>query len=486
MNDLQTQAAERELLVKEVQAIFAKDKAAITDADLETAKTKNARIKEIDGEITRLKEIEQIKLENQQRAMDLGGADAGGREGALSPSQGSAPAMPGGFDYKSFALPTRYRSSYPKTFMGISENRREAQVKAYRFGMWLLATLSRDPGTVTKATNWCKENGLTVVKAQAENINEAGGFLVPEELDSDLIQLREDFGVARRLFKRVTMKSDVKRRPRRIGGLTAYHLADGDGITASTKNWDSVNLTAEKIAVLVLYGNELAEDAIVDIADDLAQEIAWTFSLQEDEDAFLGNGTSAYGGFVGVCQRLQTVWGTSGGVGLIQSSGSGYSTDWSSITLANFNKMKGSLPRYAKLRNPVWVCSEQFFDQVMERLMAAAGGNRIRDLQDGATEERFLGYPVVTAQVMPYQSAEQQIPVLFGAFQLGADFGDRRETTIAISTEFSFSTDQVAIRGTERYAINVHDVGSTTNNAQDPAQAAPSAGPIVGMITPNA
>ena len=179
------------------------------------------------------------------------------------------------------------------------------------------------------------------------------------------------------------------------------------------------------------------------------------------------------------------MWGTGGGAGLIVAPGTGYAAGWDSITLPTLNKVKAAVPRYAALADPCWMCSQEFYAGVMERLLTAAGGNRVADIQTGGDGEKFLGKRVVIAQVMPMASATQQIPLLYGAFKLGADFGDRRETTIAISTEYAFANDQIAIRGTERYAINVHDVG-TTGNAQNPSQAGPQAGPIVGLVTPNA
>jgi HK97 family phage major capsid protein len=477
MQKLHQKSAEREVLVKAVADIFAKGHDSLTDEDLAAITEKNALIKGLDAEIAQLKEVAAIAEANAARLVELAGVDAPGRPDALA-AGGVQPAIGGS---KAFVLPARFKGSNPRHFRSISDTRAHAQEKAFKMGMFLLATI----GASQKAAKWCGEHGLSIVKAQAENVNEAGGFLVPEELDSDLIQLREMFGVVRQEFKRVVMKSDAKRRPRRTGGLQAYHLADGDGITASQKGWDSVNLTAEKIAILALYGNELSEDAIIDVADDLAHEIAWSFSLQEDEDGLLGNGTSASGGFVGVVPRLLNLWSAGGGAGLIQATGNGYSAGWDSITLPTLNKVKAAVPRYAALADPCWVCSEEFYAGVMERLLTAAGGNRVADIQTGGDGEKFLGKRVVIAQVMPLASAQQQVPLLYGAFRLGADFGDRRETTIAISNEFAFGTDQVAIRGTERYAINVHDVGGS-GNAANPAQPGPQAGPIVGLVTPAA
>ena len=50
---------------------------------------------------------------------------------------------------------------------------------------------------------------------------------------------------------------------------------------------------------------------------------------------------------------------------------------------------------------------------------------------------------------------------LFGDLTLAASFGDRRQTTIQISDAAlnAFEQDELAIRGTERFDINVHDLG---------------------------
>jgi HK97 family phage major capsid protein len=467
MKQLQLKAAEREKLVKEVSDIFAKGDENITTEDMTTIKSKNAEITALDGEIVRLKDIADIAQTNAARTVELSHVDESLRPDSSAAAGGSAVKL---------IVPAKFRGANPKNLRLISDTRNEAVEKAYRHGMYYMATLGRSE----KCAKWCSDHGLPILKAQSENINEIGGFLVPEELDSDLIQLREMFGVARQLFKTVKMRSDMKRRPRRVGGLKAYHVTDGQGITASTKNWDSVNLTAEKIAVLALYGNELSEDAIIDIGDDLAYEIAWAFALQEDEDAFLGDGTSPYGGFVGVITALTNFATANAGTGLIVGP-TGTAASWNGFLLSHFNSVKGLLPRYASLRNPCWVTTEEFYSGVMERLMVAAGGNRVQDVQNGSGDEyRFLGKRVVIAQVMPQAPAASSVPLLYGAFDLGADFGDRRETTIALSTEYAFANDQVAIRGTERYAINVHDVGQATNGS-NPAQTAPMPGPIVGL-----
>jgi HK97 family phage major capsid protein len=229
--------------------------------------------------------------------------------------------------------------------------------------------------------------------------------------------------------------------------------------------------------VLTKYSNELNEDAVLNIGDDLAGEIAYAFALKEDQCGFTGDGTSAFGGIVGVVNALKNLDPSPPNIaGLVVSSGSGYATSYNSIVLSDFNKVVATLPEYADVPGEAkWYVSKFFWGSVMQKLATAAGGNSVADLNAGALEKSFLGYPVVVSQVMPKVSATNQICALFGNLRLGSRLGDRRLTTISMSEHAlnAFEQDEIVIRGTERFDIVVHDVG---NNAG-------TAGPIVGLIT---
>ena len=97
----------------------------------------------------------------------------------------------------------------------------------------------------------------------------------------------------------------------------------------------------------------------------------------------------------------------------------------------------------------------------------------------------FCGYEVVVSQAMPKTPAvSHRFSALLG--NLVASLGDRRMTTLSISDVAlnAFEQDEIAIRGTERFDINVHDVGqSSANSALDQTTGIKLAGPIVGLIT---
>jgi len=354
------------------------------------------------------------------------------------------------------------------------DNGRPDSRKAYAFGTWIMATI----GNNARAKAWCQQNGISI-RAHSEGNSSAGGFLVPEEFDADIIDLREIYGVFRKYARIRPMKTDTRRIPRRTGGLNAYFEGESQALVESTKSWDAITLIARKLIALTKISSELDEDAAVDIGADLAREIAYTFAKKEDNCGFNGDGTSTYGGIVGVTQALLNLSGTIANIaGLNRATGTGYGTNWNSITLNDFSKTKGLLPAFARTEKTAWFCHQTFYDTVMEPIKLAAGGVTEQMIANGSAQMRMLGYPVVVSQIMPSTSAINQVPVVFGDLSLGVELGDRRQTTLAMSTEAGFATDEIWIRGTERFDVNVHDVGNASATASLRVT-----GPVVGLVT---
>lgn len=372
-------------------------------------------------------------------------------------------------------LPRNVKRSAVKNFKGEVDGM-NAQVRAYRFGMWAMATLSEQSGgrfRNQQAVNYCLDNGLITNAAHGEGAADGTGshIFVPDEFGTDLILLREQFGVARRLLNIVPMSSDTKTEPRQLSGLIAYFVGENSAGTESTMNFDDVTLVARKLMVLARLSNELNADAAISFGDKLIGEIAYAFANKEDECVFNGTGTSTYGHITGIRTRLDELTaGTAPGLTL------GAGNEYSDLTLANFQKVVGSLPQYADRPGAGWVCHKTFAHTVMQRLALAAGGSTASEIINGVPTLMFLGYPVTISQVFPSVEANDQIPVIFGDLSLGAMFGNRGQETIAFSTEATvggesmWERDQIGVRGTERFDAVVHDYG--TNSV---------AGPIVGL-----
>jgi HK97 family phage major capsid protein len=350
-----------------------------------------------------------------------------------------------------------YRHGSLRAYRG--ENGEE---NAYRAGQFFRAILWKNHD----ATEWCQQNGIDVRGAMSTTDDAAGGAVVPQEMEQAIIDLRESYGVFRQESRVVPMASGTMTIPRRTSGITAYFLSDNDSVTASDKAFNNVNLVAKKLGALTKYSSELAEDAIVSIGDNLTDEMAWAFAKKEDDCGFNGDGTSTYGGIVGVLNAVNA--------GSILDAASG-NTSFAELDLTDFEKLAGMLPQYAAA-NAKWYISRVGYFQSMKRLMDAAGGNTNITLADGTMRQMFLGYPVVVSQVLnDTTTAQTDTNILaFGDLRLASTMGSRRDIRVRISDQRYMEYDQIGILGTQRFDINVHERG----DASDP-------GAIVVMQTPS-
>jgi HK97 family phage major capsid protein len=354
----------------------------------------------------------------------------------------------------------RYHHASLKAFKG-----QDADAEAYLTGQFLLATI----GKSEHAHNWCKEHGIDTRfrGALKESDNSLGGFLVPIEMERSIIALREERGVLRREAMVVPMSSDTLHMPRRASGVTAYWTGELSEITASNPTLDQVELTAKKLAALVRMSSEVNEDTVVSLADFVTTEIAYAFADKEDLAGFLGDGTSTYGGIVGIKNAL----GNGSEVTAVTGN-----TAFSTLDMLDFENMIGKLPMYA-LQNAKWYISRAGWAASMQRLADAAGGNTTQNIM-GGTGPAFLGFPVVWVQVMNSTlSAQTSTEGLcyFGDLRQGVKLGTRRGMSIAMSTDRYFETDEIGIKATQRLDIVVSERGTSS-----------AAGSIIGLETPSA
>src|SRR5262245_46490823 len=148
-----------------------------------------------------------------------------------------------------------------------------------------------------------------------------------------------------------------------------------------------------------------------------------------------------------------------GSAGVFQATGH---ATFDTITASDLNMWRGLLPQYA-VPGANSDCSHAFFSTVFLRLPANLGGNTIQTLSRDL-QYSFLGKPIVISQKLPTQKDTETgtIVAYYGDMTKAVAFGDRRRISIKRSDERYFDTDQIGVMGTERFDINIHDVGSTT------------------------
>jgi HK97 family phage major capsid protein len=428
----------RAKLVEEMESIA--EAASNEDRDLSSAEQK--AFDEREEEMKRL----DAQIEVEKRLQAAKAATATPVDVVGNQARASVPAQ------------ARYRHGKLKAFKGAN-----AEEDAYTAGMFLRATVLRGlPGMerVAKgAEEWLMGRGIDIhTRAASGGQNDLGGYVVPHQFETAIIDLREEYGTFRRNVPVLPMSSDTMSMPRRAGGLTAYFVDENASITDSDKTWSQVNFVAKKLAALTRISSEIAEDAIISIADDLANEMAYAFALTEDRVGWNGTGIATDGGIIGVRTKFTAGLGTL--VGAVDAA-SGRDT-FAELQADDLRKVMSVVPAYAR-RNAKWYGSQVAWELTFLPLIQAAGGLTGEELGRGFAK-RYLGYEFVTDQTMPITQGDlSDVPMIgFGDLGLACKMAQRRGISIASSDQRYFENDQTAIRATERIDLVVHDIGTTT------------------------
>lgn len=281
-----------------------------------------------------------------------------------------------------------------------------------------------------------------------------GGYLVPTPLSNAIIDIRAEAGISRQVARVIPMTANDLSIPKKLSGTTVYYPGEAGAITPSDQTWGQIGLNAKKRAILSYVSNELRDDALINVMDDLASQMGQDFAVKEDSEFINGDSTSTYGGETGLVAAI-------GSAGVITAA-TGHDT-WPELDLPDITAAMGALPSKWRAYRPAWICSASFYHTAMVRLLLAASGNRVADLEGGpGMRPTFAGYPVFFTDLLPTTTTAATIVALFGAFSQAVVIGDRTGIRIDQSEHAAFENDVVAIRGTTRYDILVHEPGTAS------------------------
>jgi HK97 family phage major capsid protein len=347
----------------------------------------------------------------------------------------------------------------------------DAEANAYRAGLWCLGTLFGHAGSRERYAELFGADDLRSAPA-ATTLNTAnngsGGYFVPDVMDYAVIELAETFGTFRQYAERVPMSSDTHRTPRWTGSMVAYYVAEGSGPTQSDPAWDMIENVVKNLAAKSKMTRNVSEDTVIDLAEKVAMAAAVAFSEAEDDAGWNGDGTSTYGGIVGVRTKLVQ---SANAASLFTATGH---ATLDALTIGDFDSVMGKLPEYPGIK-PAWFMHKSVYYASMRRLMNATGGATPADVASGA-RLGLGGYPVVFAQKMPNATAVTTgvTGIVFGDLKMGVKFGDRRGRTFETGFENDDFTKQlITMLCTERYDINAHTIVDPRNTSNP--------GPIIGL-----
>ena len=288
-----------------------------------------------------------------------------------------------------------------------------------------------------------------VTKAGSIGDNATYGSLVVEEYLPELIENFNTFGAARQVAGVTSMSRDTLQVHRWASDVMITDYAEGGTIAVTDGTVDRVMLAAKKSAALCRLSSELLNDSAIDIANQLSNSIARKMAEFEDKSFFLGTG------------RV---------VGLEQTAGADAdatydadNTDWGDWTIEKLQNAKAKLAGWA-LEDPdlAIVCNPSFYEAVLKVNAYSAGGTPGDAILNGTKVRAWDGVPVAFSHVMPRSFSVNQIVAYIGSFKRSTKFGVvRGSEQMATSNDFYFDTDEVALRFTQRWDYNLHDVTGT-------------------------
>lgn len=153
-------------------------------------------------------------------------------------------------------------------------------------------------------------------KVLSEGTNSAGGYLVPEEFDRQIIRKLNEDSQLRQYARVINMGSDVMNLSTLATDVAAAYVSEWAQIPESDPAFGTAQLTARKIAAITAWSNEVNEDAVVQMADLLAELYAEAIRDVE-EDAFINSAVVGSEGLLtaaGVASTTMTGLGSFGEV----------------------------------------------------------------------------------------------------------------------------------------------------------------------------
>ena len=284
-------------------------------------------------------------------------------------------------------------------------------------------------------------DGGTMARAnQTEGTNSQGGFLVPEEILPEVVALIGEFGVARRILRRIPMTRKDMKIPTRDTGPLVYW--PGEGVKPTTSNVALLRpeLNSKTMMALDELSEELDADSIIPMSSLLVDLFVEAVGLEEDTQAF-----SASTPFTGVLQDSSVNQNN-------LASGSAFS----SLAYNDVITLKHSVNSKV-VQNGTFVLHQdivQFLHLIKDTQGNPIWRENMASLSP-APPGTILGRPYFSTNAMSASSGSQRLlPFIYGDFRYHA-LGDRMQFQVDISADAGFTEFTKWMRVVERVAFKI-------------------------------
>lgn len=284
-----------------------------------------------------------------------------------------------------------------------------------------------------------------LMNAFSSTVPSEGGFLIPETLRSQLLQVALEMGIVRGGAFVVPMESlrvpfptvdSTTNAGSVFGGMVAYWTEEGGALTATSAAFGRVVLEAKKLTGYSEIPNELLSDS--NPALGAFVDRAWPEALAFFEDlAFLtGTGVGEPLGMIGAQNPAS--------IAITKEVGQPADT----IVLENIvNMYSRMLP--GSLNRAVWLASPAVLPELFTMALSVGTGGSAVYLTNvtGAPALSILGRPVMVTEKVPTLGNRGDLAFVDRGYYL---VGDRQQMTAETSEHYKFGNDKTAIRIIQR------------------------------------
>ena len=130
-----------------------------------------------------------------------------------------------------------------------------------------------------------------VLRALTEGSTTDGGYLVPEELRTEVFRVLPDMTVMRRIARTLPMSTDTLKLNSLSARPTAYWTAEYASKSTTSAEFDQISLSPNDLVCLLPISEQLLADANINLVQFITQLFAEAIGLAEDKAFFTGSGS---------------------------------------------------------------------------------------------------------------------------------------------------------------------------------------------------
>ena len=278
--------------------------------------------------------------------------------------------------------------------------------------------------------NAFRSNFRNVAGVLSEGVDGEGGYLVPDEYDSRLIETLENENVFRKLGTKISTEGKHKINIAATKPAAAW-IDEGEALTFSDATFSQINLDAHKLAVAIKVTEELLYDNKFNLESYITTQFGKALANAE-EDAFInGNGEN----------KPLGILANEGGaeVGVTTASAT-------AITADEIINLVYSLKRPYR-KNAKFILNDQTI-AVIRKLKDNNNNYLWQPALTAGEPDKLLGYEVITSEFFPSISAGNKV-IAFGDFSY-YNIGDRGSRSFAELKELFAGNGLVGFVAKER------------------------------------